>query len=305
MTFIINRMLEVEAPPGVFWRVFFADSQPSPPPVHTSQICISNRISWTTHGGIYVGKLGDIYITPPTNKQKDPEENVLLFKFPSGRRNFTSFFVCFSGCRICFGPETSPKLGVGTGWKSIPTKALEMSPCPEAFPPPGPHLFHEVPERPVSSSEWPSWDQKTRPVFFENMEKFWLFPHNPCVSAGDFIPSKTPCGKSGVFSSRQHTNAMEDTVPLLSGRKKPCMYVCIYIPVIIPVRRWSQWGCAWTHLWCYGDDDVPCTWTHLWCYGDDESKQPCVGAALLEDTTRPNTKEFNFSLLQHCTESLA
>ena len=68
--------------------------------------------------------------------------------------------------------------------------------------------------------------------------------------------------------------------------------------------------CTWTHLWRYGDDDVPCTWTHLWRYGDDDVRCTCthlwcVGAALLKDTTRPNTKEFKFSLLQHWTESLA
>ena len=35
------------------------------------------------------------------------------------------------------------------------------------------------------------------------------------------------------------------------------VYISIstYIPVIIPVRRWSQWG----GLGWGGDDDVPCT----------------------------------------------
>ena len=40
------------------------------------------------------------------------------------------------------------------------------------------------------------------------------------------------------------------------------VYLYIYIPVIVPVRRWPQWGgVGWG--W---DDDVLCTCTNVWCY---------------------------------------
>ena len=102
-------------------------------------------------------------------------------------------------------------------------------PVPRGFPPPGPHLFHEVPERPVSSSEWPSWDQKTRPVFLKIWRNFDYFPTIPAFQLEILSPPRPPVGNPGYSL---HVNTQMPWKILyrssLAERNRVCMYVYIY-----------------------------------------------------------------------------
>ena len=175
--------------------------------------------------------LGHIYHPPKKQTKRSGKKIVLL---SSGRRtlqiqvegDFT--FFCVFQCGICFVRKTPLKLG---GFPDeIPFPQGASCPRPPRLAGPGPHLFHEVPERPGKSSEWPQLGIK-KPTQFSRKHREILdsFP-NPSVSAGDFIPSKThPVGNPGYSL---HVNTQMPWKILyrssLAERNRICMYVCIW-----------------------------------------------------------------------------